>query len=173
MIQLHGSRNTETPSAIRNNTAAKVSMVMSFFNNHDPQIHAAIMSTFDPVLVAIVIGIESEYHADAVSPRGCRGLMQLTPNKLADWRDKQKNIQVGAYYLQNLLTRFGSTELAVAAFNAGPDAVVRYRGVPPFRETRQYVQKTKFYTMMFDRVICFETGLFHAEQRNQLIQKTL
>jgi hypothetical protein len=165
--------NNETQTDRRQYTAAKVSMVMGFFNNRDPEIHAAIMSTFDPVLVAIVIGIESKYRSDVISPRGCRGLMQLTPDKLADWRNKQKNIEVGAYYLQNLLTRFGSMELAIAAYNAGPEAVIRYRGVPPYQETRRYVEKAKFYTMMFDQIVCFETGLVHSEQRNQLIPKTL
>ncbi|MGE5583087.1 MAG: lytic transglycosylase domain-containing protein [Bacillota bacterium] len=131
----------------------KVTLVMELYNCHDQAIHAAIMETFDPVLIAIVIGVESEYRVDAVSSTGCRGLMQLSPDKLADWKDVKKNITVGAGYLQEQINRFGSLELAVAAYNAGPGAVTRYKGVPPFRETRQYIEKTKLLSLAFDHFL--------------------
>ncbi len=153
--------------------AAKVSLVMNYFNCQDPEIHTAIMKTFDPVLVAIVVGIESDYKVNAVSPRGCRGLMQLSPGKLDDWRNKTRNIQIGAAYLQSLLKRFDNTELAIAAYNAGPDAVIRYGGAPPFRETQRYLEKARLYTLMVKSVVCYETGLFGMKQPVQIGQATL
>jgi Soluble lytic murein transglycosylase and related regulatory proteins (some contain LysM/invasin domains) len=131
----------------------KVTTVMQLFNCNSREIHDAIMETFDPVLIAIVIGVESEYRIDAISPAGCRGLMQLTSDKLDDWRDVHKNIQVGSKYLEQQLNRFGSLELAIAAYNAGPEAVTRYQGVPPYTETRAYVQKAKLLSLAFNHFL--------------------
>jgi soluble lytic murein transglycosylase-like protein len=149
--------------------AAKVDAIMNMFQCHDPEIRSAIMDTFDPVLVAIVIGIESDYDTDAVSPKGCRGLMQLTPDKLADWHDKRQNILIGAGYLQQLMRRFNSVELAVAAYNAGPDAIDKYHGVPPFPETVRYVKKARLYSIIVDRAICYETT--RMADKNRLLGK--
>ena len=118
-------------------------MIMKMYHCHDQQIYQAIMETFDPILVAAVIGIESNYRVDAVSPKGCRGLMQLAPNKLAAWQDPVANIRVGAAYLESLVKRFGRVDFAVAAYNAGPGAIIKYGGVPPFPETRRHVAKAK------------------------------
>ena len=131
----------------------KVTLVMNLYHCDDPKIHTAILKTFDPVLIAIVIGLESEYRVDAVSPAGCRGLMQLTPDKLTDWRNIDKNIKTGAAYLETQLNRFGSLELAMAAYNAGPESVSRYQGVPPFPETREYVKKAKLLSLAFDHFL--------------------
>lgn len=124
-------------------TTVKVKAVMNLFHCDDPEIHTAIMDTFDPLLVAIIIGIESEYKPGAISPAGCRGLMQLSPDKLKDWRDVTKNILVGSAFLQEQLRRFGSVELAIAAYNAGPESVNKYRGIPPYRETICYLNKAR------------------------------
>jgi hypothetical protein len=124
-------------------TMEKVKTVMGLFQCDDPQIHAAIMETFDPLLVAIIIGIESEYRPYAISKAGCRGLMQLSPDKLEDWRDVTKNIRVGSAFLQEQLRRFGSIELAIAAYNAGPESVNKYQGIPPYQETISYLKKTR------------------------------
>jgi hypothetical protein len=134
----------------------RVKAIMSSFHCDDPQIHTAIMETFDPLLVAIIIGIESEYKPNAISPVGCRGLMQLSPDKLEDWRDVTKNIRVGSAFLHEQLRRFGSIELAIAAYNAGPATVKKYHGIPPYRETIRYLYKARklsavYYPDLFSR----------------------
>ena len=98
-------------------------------------------------LVRAVIQVESEWDALAVSSKGARGLMQLMPFTaerfgVADSFDARQNIFGGVRYLRLLLDLFqGDVELALAGYNAGENAVLRYRGIPPFRETRGYVQK--------------------------------
>jgi hypothetical protein len=139
----------------------KVTIVMRMFNCNNPEIHGAIMDTFDPVLIAIVVGVESEYRIDAVSPMGCRGLMQLSPDKLQDWRNIRRNIQVGSSYLEEQLDRFGSLELAIAAYNAGPESVTKYKGIPPYRETKEYVQKAKLLSLAFDHFLPWTTERAH------------
>lgn len=124
-------------------TALKVALIMKMYRCENPEIFQAIMKTFDPVLVATVIAIESGYRVNAVSPAGARGLMQLTPEKLADWRNISKNIEVGSAYLKEQLDRFGNVDLAIAAYNAGPNSVRRHRGIPPYKETIRYIQKAK------------------------------
>lgn len=130
-------------------TVEKVTTVMNLFHCDDPQIHTAIMETFDPLLVAIIIGVESEYRPYVISRAGCRGLMQLSPDKLEDWRDVTKNIRVGAAFLQEQLLRFGSIELAIAAYNAGPESVKKYQGIPPYRETIGYLKKTRALSAIY------------------------
>lgn len=100
----------------------------------------------DPRLVESVIQVESAYDARAVSHRGAIGLMQLMPATAAElgvdpW-DPFDNLRGGITYLRVLLDRFGGDlELALAGYNAGPGAVERYRGLPPYRETTDYVSK--------------------------------
>jgi soluble lytic murein transglycosylase-like protein len=97
-------------------------------------------------LVHSVARAESAYHPDAVSPKGALGLMQLMPGTAsvlkADPRDPAQNAWAGAVYLRQLLERYnGSVSRAVAAYNAGPGAVDKYHGIPPYRETRAYVRR--------------------------------
>jgi soluble lytic murein transglycosylase-like protein len=104
----------------------------------------------DPALVHAVVEAESNYRPGAKSQVGARGLMQVMPAtgreqgvaSAAMLFDPQANLEAGVKYLKWLLARFdGDLTNALAAYNAGPGAVARYRGVPPFRETRNYVRK--------------------------------
>ena len=98
----------------------------------------------DPDLVHAVIAVESGYRATAQSPAGAQGLMQLMPGTqrdlgVSDAFDPRQNVDAGVAYLRRLTDEFG-TVLALAAYNAGPGAVRRYNGIPPYKETRAYVQ---------------------------------
>ena len=99
----------------------------------------------DQDLVWAVIRQESGFHAQAVSPKGAMGLMQLMPGTAAmlgvsDAFDVEQNIAGGIKYLERCLSQFNQdVSLALAAYNAGPDNVVKYQGCPPFAETRHYV----------------------------------
>lgn len=100
----------------------------------------------DPALVDAVIQAESGYDPQATSPAGAVGLMQLLPTTarglgVLDPYDPVQNVEGGVRYLRSLLDRFGDVQLALAAYNAGPGAVLRYGGVPPYPETRTYVQR--------------------------------
>jgi soluble lytic murein transglycosylase-like protein len=91
-------------------------------------------------LVAAVIEAESDFNPRAVSRRGARGLMQLMP-KTATF-DPRENIEGGVKHLRAMMDRFDNNiPLALAAYNAGEVAVIKYRGVPPYRETRAYVKR--------------------------------
>jgi len=101
----------------------------------------------DETLLASVIAAESNFNPRAVSPRQARGLMQLLPDTAARYAvtnifDPAQNIDAGARYLRELLERYHQDlALALAAYNAGPQRVEQHRGVPPFAETRAYVQQ--------------------------------
>lgn len=101
----------------------------------------------DPALVKAVITVESCFDTHAVSRVGAKGLMQLMPATASELGvhnvfNPEENIRAGVQYLRQMLERFGhNTRLALAAYNAGPSAVERYRGIPPYRETRNYVRK--------------------------------
>jgi soluble lytic murein transglycosylase-like protein len=97
-----------------------------------------------PAFVRAVVAAESGYRADAVSPKGAIGLMQLMPSTArglgADPRNPEQNIDAGTRYLRDLLLKYDSHAYhALAAYNAGPGAVDKYHGVPPYRETQNYI----------------------------------
>jgi len=101
----------------------------------------------DPALVAAVMETESRFHTRARSQVGAQGLMQLMP-RTGRWMgarnlyDPEQNVEAGTKYLQYLYKRFdGNLNKTIAAYNAGEGNVKRYNGVPPFRETRQYVSR--------------------------------
>jgi soluble lytic murein transglycosylase-like protein len=107
---------------------------------------AATAQGLPPALVQSVAQIESGLRQEALSPKGALGLMQLMPGTAADLGVKanraEDNAQGGARYLRNLLLHYrGDAVLALAAYNAGPGTVARFGGVPPYGETRRYVER--------------------------------
>lgn len=107
---------------------------------------AAQKTGLDPSLISAVIHTESGGDPRAVSPRGAKGLMQLADSTAADLGvsdvfDPKVNIEAGSRYLRQLVDRFGDLRLALAAYNAGPANVERFGGVPPFSETKRYIEK--------------------------------
>jgi soluble lytic murein transglycosylase-like protein len=110
---------------------------------------AADVYTVDDSLIRAIIHAESAYQPEALSPRGAQGLMQLMPAtqqelKVVDVFDPLSNIEGGTLYLSRLLNEFDqNVELAAAAYNAGPGAVRQYGGIPPYKETQEYVRRVK------------------------------
>jgi soluble lytic murein transglycosylase-like protein len=101
----------------------------------------------DPRLVRALIQAESGYNVKAVSNKGAIGLMQLMPDTASELNilnpyDPDQNIRGGTMYLRQMIDHFaGKIELAIAAYNAGPGAVEKHGGIPPFAETRDYVRR--------------------------------
>jgi soluble lytic murein transglycosylase-like protein len=107
---------------------------------------AARAADLDPWLVASVVQAESAFDPVAVSRAGAAGLMQLMPSAAAEHEvhdvfDPVENLRGGAEHLRSMLDRFESLPLALAAYNAGATTVERYDGIPPYKETRNYVRK--------------------------------
>lgn len=107
---------------------------------------AAVRSGLPPAFVESVAKVESSMKANVVSPKGAIGVMQLMPDTAkslgADPHDLEQNIDAGTRLLRELLVKYdGDVVKALAAYNAGEGAVDRYRGLPPYNETRQYVNK--------------------------------
>jgi len=125
------------PSASRLTAASIDGLIEAFAAEH----------SIDSALIRAVIRAESNFNHRAVSRKGAQGLMQLMPATI--WRlsvgdafDPHENIGAGVRYLRQLLDQFqGDLTLTLAAYNAGENAVLRYRGVPPYQETREYVKK--------------------------------
>jgi hypothetical protein len=136
--------HASTPFGAVSSASAKAA---SPFALNDVVSSASAAYHLDPDLVNSIIHAESGFNAHAVSPKGARGLMQLMPataNQLGvnDAFDPQANVTGGSRYLRELLERYNFDLVkALAAYNAGPERVEQYRGVPPFRETRAYVAR--------------------------------
>lgn len=119
---------------------------------------AANQYALDPALVRAVIHAESNFNARARSPKGAMGLMQLMPGTarmlgVTEPHLPGHNILGGAQYLAGLLLRFkNDVALATAAYNAGPEAVQRYAGVPPYAETQVYVQRVKILHQRYKEI---------------------
>jgi soluble lytic murein transglycosylase-like protein len=105
----------------------------------------------DRFLITAVMKAESDFDPYAISPAGARGIMQLMPETakslgVVDCFDPAQNIAGGTLYLATQLRAFnGDLSLALAAYNAGPEAVRKCGGIPPYRETRNFVQRVTSY----------------------------
>ena len=133
-------------SAAKPTPAKSGSMVVSF---DDIISRYSSHYDLDESLVRAVIKAESNYNPQARSNKGAQGLMQLIPETARDMQvsdpfDPEDNIRGGSRYLRLMLDEFGgNVELALAAYNAGPNAVKRFGGIPPYQETQNYVVKVK------------------------------
>jgi len=109
----------------------------------------------DDKLIKAIVRVESAFKPGAESPKGAQGLMQLMPGTAArygveDSFDPIQNLLGGVKYLKDLLSMFNNNlTLALAAYNAGENAVQKYNGIPPYKETRQYVQKVIHYHRLY------------------------
>jgi soluble lytic murein transglycosylase-like protein len=100
----------------------------------------------DAQLAHAVVSVESNYKPLATSPKGAMGLMQIMPDVAAHYAlddpfDPERNLEAGMRHLQMLISRYDDVRRALAAYNAGMTAVTRYGGIPPYEETRTYVQR--------------------------------
>jgi len=131
-------------------------------------ISAASKHQVPPALIAAIMHAESNFNPRAVSPVGARGLMQIngiTQKHLGvrNVFDPRQNVHAGAKYIRELLNTFrGNKRMAIAAYNAGPGAVRKYRGIPPYRETRRYVVKVMKFYRMYSRLL--PTSLMVAQK---------
>ena len=145
---------------VRASTPSAKSVLSAMFERRDrlaPLIEkAATESRLRPALIHAVVRAESAYRPDAVSHKGAVGLMQLMPGTaerygVSDRHDPAQNLSGGARYLRDLLEMFDNDlQLALAAYNAGENAVIRYGNkIPPYNETQGYVRKViRFYSDM-------------------------
>ncbi len=113
-------------------------------------VREARANNLEPALVKAVIAAESNFSPFAVSRAGAQGLMQLMPQTAAglgveDPFHVRENVSGGSRYLREMLDRYGDLKRALAAYNAGPRAVDRYRGIPPYPETEAYVKRVLAY----------------------------
>jgi soluble lytic murein transglycosylase-like protein len=143
-IQSYSSEPDPAPSARAGVTSGTAKPAKS---TNQIVAEASVTHGVDSDFIQSVIKQESAGNANAVSRTGARGLMQLMPGTASqlgvqDSFSPEQNVHGGAQYLRELLERYdGDAIKALAAYNAGPGAVDRYKGVPPYRETQQYVQR--------------------------------
>lgn len=112
--------------------------------------HYAIKRGLSSPLLRAIIKTESNFNPMAVSPKGATGLMQLMPETWQDYGvrdpyDPQQNIAAGSAFFRDMLDQFKDVNFALAAYNAGPEAVIRYKGIPPYNETQQFVKVVNAY----------------------------
>lgn len=135
-----GKEDNNGIDAEAKNTSVDKADILSLINN------TANQAGLDPALVKAVTQVESNFNPYAVSKAGAQGLMQLMPGTGAemgatDLLNPAQNIKAGSQYLKTLLNKYQDIPKAVAAYNAGPGAVDKYHGIPPYAETTQYVKK--------------------------------
>lgn len=137
-------RVTADPTASRAREALSVDSVPQEWRGRIRR--ASLRHGVSEALLTAVLKTESHFDARAVSPKGALGAMQIMPAVgrelgLENFFDPEANLDAGAAYLASLLREFSRPELALAAYNAGPAAVRRHGGLPPYEETRAYVAR--------------------------------
>jgi len=143
----NGQASNQKP--VYNFTTANNALIMNRINQAVET--AAQKYNLNPNLIKSVIKAESSFNPYARSNAGAEGLMQLMPSTaralgVSNSFDINQNIDGGAKYLREKLDQFnGNISLALAAYNAGPNAVIRYNGIPPYTETQNYVKKVLSY----------------------------
>ena len=147
----------DAASVIYDASESQIEMISSINEYAEPAYYKVIKDAstkhaLDPNLIATMIYVESKGNVLAVSQKGAKGLMQLTPAvykqyNVGDPFDIEQNIFSGTAYLASLLQRFdGNLEQALAAYNCGPTRVIEYKGIPPIKETQEYVERImEFY----------------------------
>lgn len=128
---------------------------------------ASMLNNLDPVLLSAIIRAESGYNSNAVSSKGAMGAMQIMPATgkelgLKDFFNPKENIHAGARYLAELRRKFPHPELFLAAYNAGPGAVAKHGGIPPYAETKQFVSRVMNF---------WRPGVFSAPGKLKLSKK--
>lgn len=141
------------PKPVEPPVLLSVSGDSGFYNDKpisvDGQPYADLIQTYakkrnlSPLLVQQIIKAESRNDPNAISPKGASGLMQLMPQLAAEFNidpfDPEMNINVGTQYFAKMLAKYNRVDYALAAYNAGPGAVDKYGGIPPYPETQNYV----------------------------------
>jgi soluble lytic murein transglycosylase-like protein len=135
-----------TVAPVKSSSDALASRPDASFNIPEIVEKAARDNNVDPLLVHSIIRVESNYNPYAVSPKGAQGLMQLMPPTARDLGvsnsfDPRQNIEAGVRYLKYLQDLYKDDRLALAAYNAGPGAVQKYKWIPPYPETQDYVNR--------------------------------
>ena len=132
---------------LREKGSFRLASASGYYPYRDVVVEACSIYRMDEALVRAVIEVESDYNRFAISSAGARGLMQLMPTTAVQlgvrnvW-DPRQNIHAGTSYLKRFLRQFsGNIELALAAYNAGPNAVIHYGQIPPYPQTVNYVRK--------------------------------
>ena len=132
---------------LRESGSFRLAPVGGYYPYREVVVEACNIYRMDEALIRAVMEVESDYNRYAISSAGARGLMQLMPQTALQlgvrniW-DPQQNVQAGTAYLKRFIRRYsGNMELALAAYNAGPNAVLKYGQVPPYPQTMNYVQK--------------------------------
>ncbi len=150
-ITLYANKEDAVPF-IDDASESQVEVISSISEHAEPAYYRVIKEAstkhaLDPNLIATMIYVESKGNVMAVSQKGAKGLMQLTPSvykqyNVSDPFEIEQNISVGTAYLAHLLRRFdGNLEHALAAYNCGPTRVIEYKGIPPIKETQEYVER--------------------------------
>lgn len=141
----------------RINNAACTNQIIRFASQHAYVPQIAGDQGVDPDLVLAIIAVESGFTSLKLADRGGIGPMQVTAIAARDLGmtdltyllSDAVNVQIGTQYLRKMMQRFGDWRMALAAYNAGPGAVQKYRGIPPYRETEGYVRQVLWWYMTF------------------------